>query len=134
MGVWLFGGRTTTATRAAWELAHGFVPPDDLVVCRTCDSHDCVNPAHLKLMSRTKAVKLQFERGRFDPAKLVLNAKRASRKQAKLTDELRTWLYESPQNGVEVAHALGISQGRANGLRAQARKSVAFEQLLKVAA
>ena len=33
----------------------------------------------------------------------------------KLTPQLKQWLLESPQTGVEAAHALGITQGRANG-------------------
>ncbi len=133
MNVWLFGVGSTTATRAAWALKMGELPPPDRVVYRKCDSRDCVNPDHLRLGDRGKVVKLHAKRGVFATPQRRENARRAGRVNAKVTLELRAWLCESPQSGSAAAHALGITQGRANAIRAQQRKAV-FAQLLKVAA
>jgi len=40
-------GRTATAMRIAWELAHDEIVPAGRSVQRTCDNKLCVNPAHL---------------------------------------------------------------------------------------
>lgn len=39
-------GRLRRATHIAWELTYGAPPTDDLL-CHTCDTPACVNPAHL---------------------------------------------------------------------------------------
>lgn len=58
-------------------------------------------------------------------AKTRANSTAPQRSTWKLTPQLKQWLLESPQTGVEAAHALGITQGRANGIRAKERARVA---------
>lgn len=120
--IWIFGRGLLTATRGAWLLATGSLPQDQrgFVVFRSCESYDCVNPAHLKCGLRKTLIRHSVNAGTFEtPArKAALKGFKASRPQAMVvTPELRVWLMESTQSGVEAAHGLGVTQGRANALR-----------------
>lgn len=124
-GLWLNGRGLMTATRAAWLLAHGSLPTQrSMVVYRACDSYDCVNPKHLKAGLRTALVRSRMASGAMDtPARrAALEAFKRSRPTAvAVTAELRLWLAQSAQSGVDAAHGLGVSQSRANALRRQMR-------------
>ena len=122
-GLWLHGHGRCTATRGAWLLEHGKFPQHGSVVYRTCGSYDCVKPAHLMSSRRKVAIRHFFSAGHFDsPARKTAVAKfTASRPAAVITQEMRGWLNDSSQSGVDVAHALGCSQSCANVLRRQMR-------------
>ena len=55
-------GRELKAHRVAYELAHGPIPADAYVL-HSCDVKACVNPAHLRLGSRSDNAKDAVERG-----------------------------------------------------------------------
>jgi hypothetical protein len=124
--VFVFGHGHCTATRAAWVLAGRPLPTQkNMVIFRACEQYDCVNPAHLKAGTRRTLTRQMIDTKRFDTeARRAAQQKFfASRPMAtKVTPELKVWLIESTQSGVEVAHGLGVTQGRANALRAEARK------------
>ncbi len=111
--VWVYGQGKMTVTRAAYLLQHGKLPQQGLVVVRTCESHDCANPAHMRVVSRATNAKRQgVAPGEATPAQLAALRARAERVR-KLTPELRQWLVESGQSTYDAAHGLGISQSVA---------------------
>lgn len=117
--LWVHGVGHMTATRAVWLLAHGKLPQPHLRVRRSCESYDCVNPEHLECVTKSRHSRSLAHH--LTPRRLaVLRA--TVDKQRKLTGETLQWLLESTQSGAAVAHALGITQSRANALRARARK------------
>lgn len=118
--IWLYGGRFSTPARAAWEFHTGKPVPASRVVYRSCESYDCINPQHLRCGTKADEIRMHKKRGTYKERRG--DSAKNSASLAKLTAELRLWLLESTQSGVAVAHALGISQGRANAIRAQWRK------------
>jgi hypothetical protein len=48
-GRFVYEGKVRQATHVAWRLEHGSLPPDGMLVCHSCDTPACVNPAHLFL-------------------------------------------------------------------------------------
>jgi hypothetical protein len=53
-----------TAHRMAWALAHGELPPADMVVRHACDNPPCCNPAHLILGTQAENHRDMVVRGR----------------------------------------------------------------------
>ena len=123
--IWVAGIGHITATRAAWLLSTGREPGPDQKVYRDCQSYDCVAPRHIKVGAHRAMVRAGMRRGSMaTPAKRAAFLKAAKARQV-ITPELRGWLLESPQSGSEVAHALDVSQGRVNAIRAKARRFAA---------
>ena len=119
--VWLYGGTYATPTRAMWAFHTGKPVQSHLVVYRNCDSLDCINPTHLRCATRAVATRYRTRRAGVSKNSLA-NLRAATHQRSKLTAELRTWALESSQSGSEVAHVLGMSQGRINFIRQQARR------------
>jgi hypothetical protein len=55
--------RTTTASRAAYAIEHGGMPPADQFVCHRCDNPPCCNPKHLYLGTQTDNMRDRIEHG-----------------------------------------------------------------------
>lgn len=124
--LWVFGAGHVTATRAAWMLSKpGRTLPNGWICYRRCESYDCVAPNHVIAGTR-KAWGAHMARTGKAVTSAKAQANRVGRRHTwKLTPELKQWLLESPQSGVQVSYALGISQGRANAIRANARAALA---------
>ncbi|WP_019652247.1 hypothetical protein [Variovorax atrisoli] len=123
--IWVFGIGHTTATRASWLLAHPKRKLRNGWVCyRTCESYDCVAPKHIVSGTRKAWGEHMAASGKGVTAAKTKANQTDAKSTWKLTPELKQWLLESPQSGIEVAHALGIAQGRANAIRAKERAAL----------
>lgn len=50
----------------AWELANNKQVPDGMVVCHSCDSPRCINPAHLWIGTQGDNVRDSIHKGRYN--------------------------------------------------------------------
>ncbi len=65
-GYGVFGhgrGKQIRANRAAFEIAHGNIPPG-MLVCHKCDRPSCINPAHLFLGTHKDNTRDMLAKGR----------------------------------------------------------------------
>jgi len=53
--IWIHGRGCISAPKAVWELDHGKPMPKGRRAVRTCDSFDCVKPAHIRAMTHSDA-------------------------------------------------------------------------------
>jgi hypothetical protein len=109
-----YAGKCRSARRVVLSLARD-VPlldiPAKLLCVVTCDNSLCLNPSHIRLLTRKQQAKRLAADGVFSNP--VHNAKRMDgrrRAAPALTMELADWARESGQRGVDVAHYLGVSQ------------------------
>lgn len=77
-GAFRLAGKTVTASRYAYTLAHG--DPGALYVCHTCDNPACCNPAHLFLGTNQDNQLDASSKGR-KPGKLTPEKRRHIAKQ-----------------------------------------------------
>jgi len=63
-------GRYLAAHRVAWELYRGPIP-DGILICHTCDVHQCVNPSHLFLGTHLDNARDAIAKGRRPSIKLT---------------------------------------------------------------
>lgn len=118
-------GRSMPVARLVWSFAHPGRPlASSYCVWRCCGTPNCVNPQHLRAGPRSAWGRVLAARGVHKSPARREHCRRIGRARAGcvMTPELRRWLLESPQNGSEAAHGLGITQSRANFIRAEARR------------
>ena len=105
-GEFKIAGKSATASRVAYELAHGPIPKG-MCVCHTCDNPACVNPGHLYLGSPAINARDRAVHGRQQHLKGTLNP------HAKLTEaqipEIRA-ARASGESTVSLARKYGVCQ------------------------
>jgi hypothetical protein len=120
--VWVAREGHMTATRAAWLFAKGKHAPPRWLVVRRCDSYDCVNPKHLRCVTREQHGELLRKLGRTSTTAKTIAARVNGIKRSRLTPELRRWISESEQPSNAVAHAMGVATSHIINLRRRARE------------
>lgn len=105
---WVYrNGKRQRAHRAAYEEAHGPIPPG-MVVRHKCDNPPCINPAHLELGTRADNNRDMWQRGRGvvpEPPRL----RGEQHPQSKLTDQQRQEIIASPLPSRRLASIFGVS-------------------------
>jgi hypothetical protein len=98
-------GETQQATRIAWLLWHGSLPPDNLQVCHACDNPPCVNPHHLWLGTGKENMQDMSLKGRHNP-----NPRRGElSNKSKLTADDALAIYHSEEPNRTLADRYGVS-------------------------
>ena len=118
--VHVFGIGGMTATRAAWMLSGKPLMPH-LVVFRTCESRDCVNPDHLHQGPRRSVVKQNAASGLYRSPEQIAPLLAASASRRKTTLEMVKLIVESDLSAPALAKVLPISAGRINVIRRERR-------------
>lgn len=111
-GQFMVGGRHLIAHRFSFELHTGPIPPG-MLVCHTCDTPPCCNPAHLFLGSNRDNLLDASRKGRL-PAQRDRARVRGERNGfSVLSDEQVAWIRRVARSGTakatEVARQLGVS-------------------------
>lgn len=124
--LWVYSLGHVTVNRAVWMLGRpGHELRNGWRVFRKCSSYDCASPAHMGAGNGKTWGRHMAASGKAVTPARTAAARAVPKFHQKLTPELRGWLLESMQTGADAAHALCITQGRANCIRAAHRKAVA---------
>ena len=101
-GQFIFDGRKQYAHRVAWQLAHGPIPAEMLVLHK-CDTPACVNPEHLFLGTNVDNMADKVAKGRQSRLRGEANG------CAKLTESKASELLATPGSCTAVAARFGVS-------------------------
>lgn len=109
------GGRgTVNVRRVLWTARVGRPPRKDYVIVCSCESEGCVNPEHLKEITRSQ---LLAGRRKSLAHKLALARSARAGKRAKLTPEQVREIRHSDEPQREIAARMGVTPGHVSGIR-----------------
>lgn len=109
-----YKGRKLLAHRAAWMISHGYLPPEDLEICHTCDNGLCCNPDHLWLGTHRENMIDRNRKGR------IIYEKGSERCNAKLTEvdiEKILQLLEQGLSQRAIAKRFNVSQPKISHIK-----------------
>jgi hypothetical protein len=106
-------GRTTTylAHRVAWELEHGVVP-DNLVVMHTCDNPACTEVEHLRLGTRAENQADMKAKGRSTRGERHPNTRLAAVEVLEIRASTEPKAEVAERFGISISHVYGIQSRR----------------------
>jgi hypothetical protein len=107
-----FGGRTTVASRAMCEVAHGAPPLPNLEAAHSCGNghNGCVNPRHLRWATRAENIQDQIEHGN------TLRGRRNPHSKLTEADVLQIREMHPAQSHRLIAKHFGVSAGTIQGI------------------
>lgn len=110
-------GKAVRAHRLAYELSNGPIPAG-LLVCHTCDTPSCVNPAHLFLGTHQENWKDAFRKNRASPLPSTFQVGEQCH-AAKLTEADVVAIRESSLSSYEAARLYGVSARSIRDIRSR---------------
>ena len=112
--------RVMRGRQAAWVLKHGRpIPPGTVTMPRPrCGGDCCVNPDHVAVGPRKKAIQVAAQRGAFDTPEFRLALHKTQQGKRKISLAGETALRLSKEPLAEAAARLGISYSYARDIRA----------------
>jgi hypothetical protein len=102
------GGTAVLAHRLAYELAHGPIP-EGLVVMHSCDTPNCVNPAHLSVGTQAQNIHDSIQKGRY-------NAFGRQKLNADHVREIRALWAAGKLRQRDIAARFGIARNTVSGI------------------
>lgn len=106
-GRFKLNGSGVPASRVAWELANGPVPPG-LCVCHSCDNPPCCNPEHLWLGTKGDNVRDASTKKRLTGSRNIGTNNRNSKLDEISVRAIKVWLHKGYSVG-ELASIFGVS-------------------------
>lgn len=101
------------AHRMAYELAFSCKIPDDIEVCHTCDTPQCINPDHLFLGSHSDNMKDRSHKGRWSNG----NRKGSEHPLAKLSEESVVFIRKDKRPHRIIATEYGVTVGTVGAIK-----------------
>jgi hypothetical protein len=123
-GVVCLNSKAVGAHRAAYEKHVGAIPPG-MIICHSCDTPSCINPAHMWIGTHADNANDKARKGRTPKTNKTfsLNGKRNRPKE--LVMEIKKRLAEGVKNQSALAREFGVSSGFVNHIfRGTRRASV----------
>lgn len=100
-------GMSCSVRRFVWELHKGELEQSQLVTT-TCGQASCLNPAHLKLTTKSKVSKINNARPDVKMRRAASAARTNQAKFGKLSMEIAREIRESEKDGKQLAAELGV--------------------------
>lgn len=108
------GGPTGNASRAAYILTHGDIPPGRILVCHSCDNPPCCNPAHLWLGTDADNSRDRDQKGR---TKQGPPRRGPMSNKTKLSASIAIAIIESPEGNKTLARRYGVTASAVYNIR-----------------
>ena len=115
--IWVHGRGSVSATRAVWELAHGKPMPGGRRAVRVCGSYDCANPAHIRALSDSQAVRLYVGKGHEMTPRRREHLQALQRSRRLFTPAQVLEMRMSSASAVALARKFGCSRSTVQAIR-----------------
>lgn len=115
--LWIHARGMVSAPKAVWELHHGRPMNKDRRAVRTCESHDCANPQHIRALTHSEAQRVLVGAGSdMTPARRAQVA-RIARMRRRFTPEQVAEIRHSTVSAAALARKFGCAAEQVRDVR-----------------